>query len=388
MGRVNTQNRDGSEVRFAEIAKLWATAGHKLHIFLPPRETRVLKSQGVEGTNISFDEMADITNSELDTLANVLFIYATRLVKTLFKRYPTNVDTVYVPSDFLVDLVPGLLCSYANPKSRLVVCLFLIAPNPFKNYEKVYGRGFSLPSLRSLIYYATQSVAVRLVSIFRGTVLVLNDNDRQVLKGRARRITTVTMGVGLSEFNAIQPSSGTLACDGVYVGRLHPQKGLPDLIAIWKKVVAVQPEAKLAIIGGGSEHWKDWLATSIQTEGLSRNVDFLGFIAGEEKVKILKNAKVFIMPSHYESFGMTAIEAWASGLPVCAYDIPVFRSVFADAPVYAPFEDIDAFADNVLKCLRNMEFSAMKARQGRLIAEEFDWPKVAARELEIIQDAA
>jgi len=65
-------------------------------------------------------------------------------------------------------------------------------------------------------------------------------------------------------------------------------------------------------------------------------VDLLGFRQGAEKVRLLKNAGCFCMPSHYESFGQVAVEAMACGLPVVAYDLAIYDEISPAAWCAAP----------------------------------------------------
>lgn len=173
--------------------------------------------------------------------------------------------------------------------------------------------------------------------------------------------------------------------DGIFIGRLHPQKGLPDLVDIWERVVQKRPESKLAIIGGGSKEWSDWLESEIATRGLENNIDFLGFKIGEEKIKLLQSAKVFMMSSHYESWGMTAVEAMSAGLPVVGYDIPVFQEVFPEAMIKVPFEDKEAFVKQVLELLNDEYMRSQKAANSKSFVWRYDWSKVAEIELSILQ---
>ena len=50
---------------------------------------------------------------------------------------------------------------------------------------------------------------------------------------------------------------------------------------------------------------------------------------GGEKIKILKQSRLFVLPSFYESWGMVAAEAMAAGLPVVAYSLPVYQDLFS-----------------------------------------------------------
>ncbi len=387
MGRVNTKNRDGSEVRFAEIARRWLAQGVELLLLLPRREIGVLESQGVRATwQVHWEPFT----SESDRLWNVLAVYLWRILTCPFARYPRGVDAVYAPSDFLFDLLPALLCRWRNPGARLVVCVFLIAPNPFKGYEKVLGKGFRLPTVRGVLYFAAQWLSVALARAAGATMLVLNslDKDSLVAMGaRAEAVHVVTMGVDGAFFDGVARTADTPAYDGIFLGRLHPQKGLFDLVRIWRRVCEARPGSRLGVIGGGSDWWFAKLKQEIEAAGLTGSVDLLGFRQGEEKVRLLKAAGCFLMPSHYESFGQVAVEAMASELPVVAYDLPIYREIFPTGMTKVPFEDMPAFAEAVLRLLDDPELRRQAAVAARRRAAVFDWAAIAEREMEIVNNS-
>ena len=387
MGRVNTRNRDGSEVRFAEIARRWLAQGVELLLLLPRREIGVLESQGVRAAwNVHWEPFS----SESDRLWNVLAIYLWRILTCPFARYPRGVDAVYAPSDFLFDLLPALLCRWRNPGARLVVCVFLIAPNPFKGYENVFGGGFKRPSIRGVLYYLAQWASVQLAKWSGATMLVLNSLDKDSLVamgGDPKRVHVVTMGVDGSFFDGVSALDETPVYDGVFLGRLHPQKGLFDLVRIWRRVCDARPGSRLGVIGGGSGWWFAKLKQEIEAAGLSGVVDLLGFRQGEEKVRLLKSAGCFLMPSHYESFGQVAVEAMAAGLPVVAYDLPIYREIFPTGMVKTPLEDIEAFARETLAVLDDPARRDAAVAASRERAAAFDWQAIAEREMEIVKGA-
>lgn len=384
MGRINTRNRDGSEIRFAEIAKEWLLKGEDVYVMLPEREAAVLERQGVKA---DFHIMREPVKSEKDTLFNVLLVYAIRIVQSFFARYPDSVHVVYSPSDFLVDLIPAVLCRIKNRQAKLFVCLFLIAPNPFAGYENVYSKKIRIPSARGIIYYIVQKASVLITRLFYGKMLVLNSFDKKKLMDMGMSeedVFVVSMGVNFSEYDKTASVSDMELYDAVFVGRLHPQKGLFDLVKIWKLVCAKRPKSRLAIIGGGSDSWFNQLRKEIEDAGLRNNIDMLGFKDGEEKIRLLKSARCFVMPSHYESWGMTAVEAMASGLPVVAYSLPVFREIFHQGMVMVDIGDIEGFADAVLEVLNKQEHRAQLINEAVFFARKFDWHNIAEQEIHII----
>lgn len=382
MGRVNTANRDGSEVRFSEIARRWLAWGERLVVMLPVRQIGVFESQGVKG--MDYRVFPEPMTSQADSLGNVLLTYLWRLLRCLFIVYPKGMDAIYAPSDFLVDLIPALLAKLRNPKAKLTVCVFLIAPNPLKGYENVFRPRWRVPTLRGILYWTTQMVAIALARAFGATLLVLNSQDRDTLLTRgvnARAVTVVTMGVDAAQFDAVSPTTETPRYDGIFLGRLHPQKGLLDLIRIWRIVCDAKPDARLAVIGGGSDWWFGKLTRAIAAAGLTANVDLLGFRQGEEKIRLLKAAGVFCMPSHYESFGQVAVEAMACGLPVVAYSLKIYDELFPGAMVRLPQGDVAGFAAQVLALLNSPARRAEVVGQASTVAARFDWEAIARNEL-------
>jgi glycosyltransferase involved in cell wall biosynthesis len=385
MGRVNTKNRDGSEVRFSEIAKRWLAWGQELVVMLPKRQIGVFESQGVFG--MDYRVFPEPFESEADSLGNVLKTYLWRLFRCLFVAYPDKIDAIYAPSDFLVDLIPALLAKLKNPKAKLTVCVFLIAPNPFRGYENVFRPRWRVPTIRGLLYWSTQMLAIGLVRLFGGRMLVLNSLDRDTLLGRGVEpdaVTVVTMGVDVSEFESVSVEQETPRYDGIFLGRLHPQKGLLDLVKIWRRVCEVRPEAKLGIIGGGSDAWFERLTSEITKFDLEQNVDLLGFKQGAEKVRLLKNAGCFCMPSHYESFGQVAVEAMACGLPVVAYNLLIYDEIFPGGMIRLPQGDVDGFAAEVLKVLGDPSRHSLLVAEAALVAARFDWEAIARSELDLV----
>lgn len=99
----------------------------------------------------------------------------------------------------------------------------------------------------------------------------------------------------------------------LYVGRLSPQKGIDHLIRAFKIVSENDKDALLYIVGEGSELHR-LIDLSIDL-GLSDRVFFVGYVSDEAMKKFYNEARVFVMPSVSEPFGITALEAVASGTP-------------------------------------------------------------------------
>ncbi len=104
----------------------------------------------------------------------------------------------------------------------------------------------------------------------------------------------------------------------INVGRLETEKGQLDLIDIVKKVKEKVNDVKLYLIGDGS--LRHVLEEKVKDEDLEDTVIFTGFISKKEMEKYLTQAKLFVMTSFTESFGLVLIEAMSYKIPCIAFD--------------------------------------------------------------------
>jgi glycosyltransferase involved in cell wall biosynthesis len=151
-----------------------------------------------------------------------------------------------------------------------------------------------------------------------------------------QKVRLIPGGVPVSEVAydpaATQEFRGRLAlgeCDGplaVYVGRFSAEKGLADLIAAWKRVVAREPSARLALVGQGPMLVS--LERQVRAKGLFSHVRFCG--PTDDPEPFLRAADLFVLPSHHEGMSNALMEAMALGLPAVVSDIPGNRAVAAD----------------------------------------------------------
>jgi len=167
------------------------------------------------------------------------------------------------------------------------------------------------------------------------------------------RLAVSGLGVDAKHIEAVA-SDGQKNYEGVFLGRLHPAKGIFDLLEIWAEVVQKESHAKLAIIGGGEKKVTHALSSEIEHRKLQDNIDVLGFIANDNAVyRILKSSKLFLFTDHENGWGLAVCEAMACGLPVVAYNLDIFGSVYKQGYVTVPLSDTKLFATKVVELLED-----------------------------------
>jgi glycosyltransferase involved in cell wall biosynthesis len=161
----------------------------------------------------------------------------------------------------------------------------------------------------------------------------------------------------------------------VFVGRLEANKGIAELLAIFKSLASAAPGLQLRVLGDGPlrQHFQD----EIVRAGLADRVMFLGAAPAEQVRRELRNADVFVFPSRYESFGIAVLEAQAVGVPVVCSDIPALREAAGPAGLLLPIGDTDRWAEVIGSLIRDRPRREHMSRAGREWARGFTWRQVA-----------
>lgn len=171
-----------------------------------------------------------------------------------------------------------------------------------------------------------------------------------------------------------------------YVGRFDERKGIETLVrAVGQSKLRGSADLKL-IIGGGSRPGhsdgkeRDRIESIVAQLGMSDFTIFPGRLGDEILPVYYAAADVCVVPSHYEPFGLVAIEAMASGTPVVASDVGglQFTVVPEETGLLAPPKDDVAFAAAIDRILLDSDFRNRLGKAARVRVEtKFSWEGVA-----------
>lgn len=100
----------------------------------------------------------------------------------------------------------------------------------------------------------------------------------------------------------------------LFLSRVHPQKGLGDLVRAWARVR--QPGWRVVIAGPSDGGYEDEIKLLALQFGVANDFYFPGLVAGEQKENCFAEADIFVLPTYSENFGIAVAEALARGLPV------------------------------------------------------------------------
>jgi glycosyltransferase involved in cell wall biosynthesis len=310
-------------------------------------------------------------------LKNILCTYFIRVFKAISLNIKIkNGDTIYVTSDFLPDVIPAFFYKRKAKHVKWVQVIHHLYPNPF-----IRVGNFSA----NLFGYFSQQVGFALIKRRADVIIVVNPLMKQQLSQIGFRKEKIFVNYNGIDFDKIQNfSPSPIVYDGVFLGRLNLSKGVLDLLAIWKDVVLKNPAAVLAVIGGGDSKLENMLKNAIIEEKLEKNIFVLGYLEDSQAFSILKSSQVFVFPSHEEGFGIAILEAMACGLPVVAWDLPVYKHLFSGGILYVPITNINKFSSQITQLLQNKKFRDLLSNQAIHVSKCYSWDTIAKRELSIL----
>lgn len=164
----------------------------------------------------------------------------------------------------------------------------------------------------------------------------------------------------------------------LYAGRFDAEKRVEVLLAAMVRLGAVQPQACL-LLAGRAGPAQDRLRELARTLGVEPRVRFLGL--RDDVPRLLKLARVFVLPSAAEGMSNALLEALALGTPVVTTRIPANQEVVDDDSAWlVPVDDDQALAAALAAALAGGPAGARRVEQGRrVVAERFEIGQVALR---------
>ena len=215
------------------------------------------------------------------------------------------------------------------------------------------------------------------------------DHIQYVLGAVKTKIRVIPNGVEASRFNnGRQPQ---LIPTGVsedrktilYVGRIVREKGIFTLLDAFEKLRKQGKDVSLVLVGEGP--LKEDLAKEVLRRKLNDRVKLAGFVDEKKLVSLYNSSDAFVLPSHYEPFGMVALEAMASRVPVVVSDVGGLSEIVEDGitGVKVPAANPSTLAEGILRVLEDRELSEqLKENAYRAVQERYRWDMIAEKTIE------
>ena len=375
----------GGDIHFFKMAEGAAAAGYEINYFGGHALAEVVRNLNAPGQVTLTDQgkMPKVNQSSLPGQWTMFRDFYRRYRSTL-KLLPTigPNDLAYAVSDYWFDVLPVV---HARVRKKMMV-LHMEAPT-FNQILRRSRLDVDPARIASFHYWASQEYSLRrfiharpeqpqaskpihlfyLHPLMRPRLIQLGCTEDE--------ITQLSYGLEVQPTQAIaeQPK----IYDVVWIGRVHRQKGIEDLLATLAHLAKRMESFRAIFIG----NLKDALLPQIKALSLAPHVEFSGFVSEQEKIRLFKSSRLFLMTSRHEGSPRVIGESLICGVPVVAYDIPNYRPLFGDFLRYVPPFDLEAFKQvterEVLKMrggenyLNQMELAHFK--------EENSWETTQAR---------
>jgi mannosylfructose-phosphate synthase len=214
-------------------------------------------------------------------------------------------------------------------------------------------------------------------------------------------IATISPGVDIHTFRPLE--SGEVRMDIglperyiLCLSRIDSNKGHDLLLNAFALVCQSVPDVHL-VIGGGSTSKAGPTELEVLTnmkriiaeKNMGSRVHITGYIPDEHLVATYRQAEMFVLPSLFEPFGMTALEAMACGKPVVASRLGGIREVVTseESGVLVDPTDPGEFSASIIRLLNNEQLSQRIGEQGRhIVLERYSWEAIAARHIEFYEN--
>jgi glycosyltransferase involved in cell wall biosynthesis len=212
------------------------------------------------------------------------------------------------------------------------------------------------------------------------------------------KITVIFHGVDIEEFSPATSSERQnlrkkYGVDDesfviLFIGEFK-RKNLDDVIRALSKL---NKTAKLVVVGGKRAGDKTYYREMVRRLKLTSRVAFYEFVSQEQLLELYKISDVYVLPTLYDTFGLTVLEAMAIGLPVIVSKRAGASELLINTDIEEYFVLNEISAESIRKRLELfMSDEALKRKLGRIarkIAEEWSWQRTAEETLKIYEEVA
>ena len=204
--------------------------------------------------------------------------------------------------------------------------------------------------------------------------IVLNETDREAIRRWNPAATFELIPNGATRPPVGERSFGTGGYM-LFLGRIDVrQKGLDLLLAA---IAADPPPLPLVIAGAGQAREERRLRELV--EPVREHVRLAGRVCGQQKENLLRECAFMVLPSRYETFSISALEAMTYGKPVICFDLPQLAWISADSAVRVPPYDVPALGAAIGALARDPERRRDMGRRAYELSGDYDWDVIGER---------
>lgn len=208
----------------------------------------------------------------------------------------------------------------------------------------------------------------------------MRDEVNRLFGYDATDITVIHNGIDIRTWPFAERARTSGPAELLFAGRLEYEKGVQDLLAALPRIRRSHPGTTLTIAGDGTQ--RDWLMEQARKHRVGKAVRFVGPVDHTELVTLMHRCDAIVLPSRYEPFGIVALEAAATGVPLIVSTTGGLGEAVREPDTGLTFEpaDVAGLAAAVRATLSDPGAAAQRALRARArLTAEFSWAEVAER---------
>jgi len=173
----------------------------------------------------------------------------------------------------------------------------------------------------------------------------------------------------------------------LFLGRINFKKGLDILARAFGEIGRKRDDVYLVLAGPDDEAYGARVRAWLQGEGALGRSIFAGMLSGGEKLAVLRDSDVFVLPSYSENFGIAVVEAMTCGLPVVISNkVNIWREVAGVKAGIITDCDSHRVAEAIVRLLDNRSLRVEMGKRGKkLVEEKYSWPELAKQIIEVYE---
>ena len=236
-----------------------------------------------------------------------------------------------------------------------------------------------------LAWHAFEKENLRAAKMFHATSTAELESLRRL--GLSQPVAVIPNGVELPDLAAV-PSRAVLENRFpelvgkqwlLFLSRLHPKKGVNELLRVWQKLAPQFPGWHLVLVGPDLDGHGEQLRRTAQALNLGKQATFTGRLEGAEKSAALGNAELFVLPTRSENFGLAIAEALAHRVPVLTTTGAPWRELLTERCGWWIEPNETALAATLSEALKlPSSIRREMGERGRILVDKkYSWSKAA-----------
>jgi glycosyltransferase involved in cell wall biosynthesis len=213
----------------------------------------------------------------------------------------------------------------------------------------------------------------------------------------SRREIVDHLGVDDSKIAVIYPGASTIGPPAgsaaradpllLFVGSVFNRRHVPEAIRAFARLARRHPNARFTIVGDNRTYPHLDLTDVIDDVQQRERVAMRSYVSDGELADLYRRARAFVFLSAYEGFGLTPLEALASGIPIVVLDTPVAREVYGDAAIYVSAPEPRRIEPALEAALFDEAVRARVLQEARAVVSRYSWQACARAVLDVLVSA-